>query len=194
MPDPSVQELTAMLLSWRKGDPAALEKLLPSVYKELQRLAHRHMQNERQDHTLQTTALINEVYLRLLDCQNIDWHDRVHFFAVAAGLMRHILVDSARSRRYLKRGGGAEKISLDENRIASNTRDPDLIALDDALTALAAVDLRKSRIVELRYFAGLSVEETAEALGVAPITVMREWRLAKAWLAREMSSASPKRS
>ena len=182
------QDLTCLLLAWRNGEHAALEKLVPAVHQELRRLALAYMRGERKDHTLQPTALINEAYLRLLDCRKVNWQNRAHFFAVSAQMMRRILVDYARSRRYLKRGGGAEKISLDENRIAADERDPDLIELDDALKALAAVDERKSRVVELRYFGGLRVEETAEALGVSPDTVMRDWKLAKTWLARQMSN------
>ncbi len=190
MPKQSSQDLTRLLLAWSEGEQAALEKLAPVVHQELRRLAHAYMRGERKDHTLQTTALINEAYLRLLDCRKMGWQNRAHFFAISAQMMRRILVDYARSRRYLKRGGGAEKISLDENRLTADTRDPDLIELDEALKALGRVDERKGKVVELRYFGGLSVEETAEVLGVSPDTVMRDWKLAKAWLARQMSNTS----
>lgn len=187
MLESSSQEVTHLLLAWRQGEKKALDKLICVVYRELRRLAHHYMSGERSDHTLQTTALINEAYLRLLDCRKVNWQDRIHFFAVAAQMMRRVLVDYARSHQQLKRGRGLEKISFSENRIVSNDKDPDLVVLDDALKTLAKVDSRKSQVVELRFFGGLSVEETAEALGVSPDTVMRDWRLAKAWLAREMS-------
>jgi RNA polymerase sigma factor (TIGR02999 family) len=161
--------------------------MIPLVYKELRRIAHRRMAGERKDHTLQTTALVNEAYLKLIDFQNVNWQDRVHFFAISAQVMRHILVDFARSRRYQKRGGGAHKVTLDENWMGPVTPDQDLVALDDALKTLAEVDPRKSKVVELRYFGGLSVEETAEALHVSRRTVLNDWRLAKLWLHREMA-------
>ncbi len=186
----SSQELTRLLLAWREGEQEALDRLVPVVHQELRRLAHVYMRGERKDHTLQTTALINEAFIRLLDCRNVDWQNRAHFFAISARVMRRILVDYARSRRYLKRGGGAEKLSLDVNRIAAGERDLDLVELDNALKALGAVDERKGKVVELRYFGGLSVEETAEVLKVSPDTVMRDWKMAKAWLARQMSNTS----
>jgi RNA polymerase sigma factor (TIGR02999 family) len=164
-----------------------LDRLIPLVYDELHRLAHRYMRQERPGHTLQSTALVHEAYQRLIDSRNVHWQNRTHFFAVAAQLMRRILVDFARSRRYLKRGGQVERVPLAEVPDVSPERGPDLVALDDALSALAETDLRKSRVVELRFFGGLTVEETAEVLKVSPETVMRDWRLAKAWLLRELS-------
>lgn len=187
MPKPSSQEVTSLLLAWRQGKREALRKLVPVVYAELRRRAHNYMRHERKDHSLQTTALINEAYIRLLDYRKINWKDRSHFFAVMARLMRHILVDYARSRQSRKRGNGIEFIPLDQNKIILTKQEPSLVALDDALNALAARDKRRSRVVELRFFGGLSVEETAEVLGVSYDTVMRDWRLAKAWLSREMS-------
>lgn len=156
------------------------------VYAELHRLAHRQMRSERPGHTLQTSALVNETYLRLVDSNRVQWQNRAHFFAVCAQLMRRILVDHARSRGSLKRGGGGRNIALDDARVGVPSPDTDLLALDEALTRLAAVDLRKSRVVELRHFGGLSVEETAAALEVSPETVMRDWRVAKLWLLREL--------
>jgi RNA polymerase sigma factor (TIGR02999 family) len=187
MTAPSPQEVTALLVAWSNGDRAALDKLMPLVYEELRHLAHRYMGKERAGHTLQTTALANEAYLKLINEREMRWQNRAHFFAVAAQMMRMILVDYARSRRYAKRGGGARQVSLDEALVISDERTGDLIALDDALSGLAALDERKSRVAELRFFGGLSVEETAEVLKVSPVTVMREWRLAKAWLHRELS-------
>ena len=186
MAAPSSQQVTGLLLAWRQGEQAALEKLIPLVYQELRRVAHRYMAGERPGHSLQTTALVNETYLRLVDSRKVNWQNRNHFFAVSAQLMRRILVDFARSRRYQKRGGGAQKVSLDEAMIGSQEPGQDLVALDDSLKAMAAVDFRKSQVVELRFFGGLSVEETAEVLKVSPDTVLRDWRLAKAWLRREM--------
>ena len=186
---PSSQEITHLLLAWREGKQEALDKLVPLVYEELRRLAHSYMRNERKGHTLQTTALVNEAYLRLLDCSKVNWQNRAHFLAMSAQLMRRILVDYARSQHYIKRGGLAEKISLEENQVSS-AEDPDLIELNDALEALAAVDVRKSRVVELRFFGGLTAEETAEVLGVSPNTVLRDCKLARAWLAREMEKAA----
>ena len=182
---PPVQ-VTGLLLAWSKGDDAALEQLLPLVHAELRRIARRHMAHERVGHSLQATALVNEAYLRLVDVRQMKWQDRAHFFAMSARLMRRILVDFARSRGYQKRGGGEQKVSFDEALIVTKERGGDLVALDDALTALAAVDERKSRVIEMRFFGGLSVEETAEALHVSPDTVMRDWKLAKAWLLREL--------
>jgi RNA polymerase sigma-70 factor, ECF subfamily len=189
MAGPPSQRITLLLAAWSQGEPAALEKLVPLVYAELRRIARRYMHRERPGHTLQTTALVNEAYLRLIDASQVRWQDRAHFFAVSAQLMRWILVDFARSRRYLKRGGGAQKVTFDEALVVSPKQGQDLVALDDALKALAVTDARKSRVVELRFFGGLSVEETAEVLQVSPDTVLRDWRLAKAWLAREMGKA-----
>ena len=183
----SPQQVTELLQAWSQGDETALEKLIPLVHGELRRLAKRYMARERPGHTLQTTALINEAYLRLVNSKNVRWQNRAHFFAVSAQLMRRILVDFARSRNYQKRGGGAVQVSLVEALEASDERGADLIALDDALNTLAEVDARKSQVVELRFFGGLSVEETAEVLKVSPDTVMRDWKMAKVWLLREMS-------
>jgi RNA polymerase sigma factor (TIGR02999 family) len=181
----SPQEITELLLAWSEGKQDALQKLTPLVYGELHRLAHNYMAGERTGHTLQSTALVNEAYLRLVDSSRVRWQNRAHFFAVSAQLMRRILVDFARSRQYAKRGGKAPMLSLDEVPIVGEER-ADLAALDDAMSALAALDARKSRVVELRFFGGLSVEETAEVLKVSAETVMRDWRLAKVWLRREM--------
>ena len=183
----STQEVTQLLLAWREGDEEALEQLVPVVYQELRRLAHRYMAGERRELTLQTTALVNEAYLRLVDTPKVQWQNRAHFFAVSAQLMRRILVDFARSRRSQKRGGGAQQISLDEGLVGSAERGQDLISLDDALKALSAMDERKGRVVELRFFGGLKAKETAQVLGVSEDTVWRDWRLAKAWLLRELS-------
>ena len=181
----SPQEITELLLAWREGKQDALQRLTPLVYAELHRLAHNYMAGERTGHTLQSTALVNEAYLRLVDSSRVQWQNRAHFFAVSAQLMRRILVDFARSRQYAKRGGKAPMLSLDEVPIVGQEC-PDLTALDDAMSALAALDARKSQVVELRFFGGLSVEETAEVLKVSAETVMRDWRLAKVWLRREM--------
>jgi len=181
------QEVTRLLLAWNDGDEGALEKLVPLVYGELRRLAKRQMWGEHPDHTLQTTALINEAYIKLVDLRNVHWQNRAHFFALCARLMRRILVDFARSRHYAKRGGGAQRISLDESLVVSPAHSTDLVAVDDALKALAKVDARKAQMVELRFFGGLTVEETAEVLKVSPETVQRDWKLAKAWLLRELS-------
>lgn len=183
---PSSQQVTQLLMDWRNGERAAFDKLMPLIYEELRKLAKRYMKRERIDHTLQTTALVNEAYLRLVDQNEIDWQSRAHFYAVASQVMRHLLVDYARSRNYAKRGGGARQITLDETAVVSRERDSNLIALDEALNRLAAIDPRKSRIVELRYFGGMSVEETGEVLAVSAITVKREWLKAKAWLYREL--------
>ncbi len=186
---PSVQEITDLLLAWGKGDQLALEKLMPLVYDELRRLARHYMNRQRPGHTLQTTALVNEAYLRLIDSRQVQWQNRAHFFAVSAQLMRRILVDFARARTNLKRGGGAQQVSFDQALEVSAERGADLIALDDALKSLAAMNPRQSQIVELRYFGGLSEEETAEALKVSVRTVRRDWSLARAWLYRELSRA-----
>ncbi len=182
----SSQELTHLLLAWRQGEREALNKLIPVIYEELRRIAHSYIRGERKDHTLQTTALVNEAYLRLIDCSRVNWQNRAHFLAVSAQLMRRVLIDYARSRGYQKRGGELEKISLKESQIVSQGRDPDLLELDDALQALAVIDARKCQVVELRFFGGLTAEETAEVLGVSPDTVLRDWKLARTWLAREM--------
>jgi RNA polymerase sigma factor (TIGR02999 family) len=187
MTTPSPKEVTQLLLAWSQGDRSALDQLIPLVHEELHRLAHRYMGHERPGHTLQTTALVNEAYLRLIDASQVRWQNRAHFFAVSAQLMRRILVDFARAHRNLKRGGDARRVTLDETLLAPQEPDADLVALDDALTALAAIDPRQAQAVELRFFAGLSVEETAEILKVSPETVHRDWRVAKAWLLRELS-------
>jgi len=183
----SAHEVTQLLRAWSGGDEAALDKLTPLVYEELHRAAHRYMAQERPGHTLQTTALVNEVYLRLVDIREVTWQDRAHFFAVCARLMRRVLTDFARSRGYLKRGGDSPHVGLDEALLISREPAPDLVALDDALNALAAIDPRKCQVEELRFFAGLSVDETAEVLKVAPKTVDRDWRLARLWLLEEMN-------
>jgi len=186
MDPPSSPEVTQLLLAWSQGEQAALDKLVPIVHEELSRLAHYYMSGERVGHTLQTTALVNEAYLRLVDLGQVQWKDRAHFFAVSAQLMRRILVDFARSRNYLKRGGAIERVSLAEEMVISEDCQEDLIALDEALNALAAIDERKVRVVELRFFSGLTEEETAEVLKVSSETVTRDWRLAKVWLLRRM--------
>lgn len=186
MPSSAPQEVTQMLLAWSNGERAALDKLLPIVEAELHRLAHRHMSRERPDHTLQTTALVNEAYLRLIEQKRVNWQNRAHFFGIAAQLMRRILVDHARSHARAKRGGGVAPVSLNETAVVFEERSAELIALDDALADLAATDPRRSRVVELRYFGGLSNEEAAEVLGISPNTVMRDWKMAKAWLYREI--------
>jgi RNA polymerase sigma factor (TIGR02999 family) len=180
-------EVTQLLLAWSDGDNSALEKLIPLVYDELRRLARRYMVRERSGHTLQTTALVNEAYLRMVDLKEVQWQNRAHFFAVSAQLMRHILVDFARSRGYKKRGGGTVQIPIDDALDVSTHEPSDLIALDDALNSLAEIDARKSKVVEMRFFGGLSVEETAHVLKVSPETVMRDWKMAKVWLLREIS-------
>ena len=187
MTSPSQNEVMRLLLAWSDGDKAALEELTPLVYAELRRLAERHKRRERAGHPLQTTALINEAYVRLVDLRQVRWQNRAHFFGVAAQLMRHILVDFARARRRAERGGYKQQVSLEEAAVAPKEKSADFIALDDALKSLAEIDPRKSRMVELRFFGGLSVEETAEALNVSPRTVMREWSLARDWLYRELS-------
>jgi RNA polymerase sigma factor (TIGR02999 family) len=187
MKDASPKEVTQLLVAWGNGDPHALQELMPLVYRELRRLAHGHLRRERPDHTLQTTALVHEAYLRLVDQQEANWKNRAQFFAVAAQMMRRILVDYARARQYAKRGGGAQPVELDEAMVVSSDRAAEVVALDEALTRLAELDPRKSRLVELRFFGGMSIEETAQILGVSPGTVMRDWTLAKAWLQREMT-------
>ena len=184
---PSPQQVTQLLAAWSEGDRAALDKLMPLVHEELRRLAHHYMRGEGPGNTMQTSALVNEAYLRLVDQTNPHWQNRAHFFAISAQLMRQILVDYARKRRSRKRGGDVRQLSLDEEMIVSEERAANVVALDDALKSLAEIDPRKSQIVELRFFGGLSIEETAEVLAVSPGTVMRDWTLAKAWLRREMS-------
>jgi RNA polymerase sigma factor (TIGR02999 family) len=183
---PDTPDVTGLLLAWGTGDEAALERLVPIVHGELRRIARRCMAGERAGHSLQATALVNEAYLRLVNVQHVNWQNRAHFLAMSARLMRRILVDYARSKGYQKRGGGAVKVTFDEELRVVGGRDQDLVAVDDALQALAKVDDRKSRVVELRFFGGLSVEETASVLKVSPDTVMRDWKLAKAWLLREL--------
>lgn len=183
------QEITQLLINWAQGDKGALDQLVALVYPELRRMAKRHMNRENPAHTLQTSALINEAYLKLVDQQNVEWQNRAHFFAVAAQVMRHILVDHARTLNYAKRGGGAPKLPLDEAAALTQQRASQLIALDDALRDLAALDERRSQIIELRFFGGMSLEETADVMKISPSTVQREWRAAKAWLHRTMSKA-----
>src|SRR6516165_8793853 len=175
MTEPPAGEITQLLLAWRNGDQEALDKLVPLVYVELRRLAARYMSRERSDHTLQTTALVNEAYLRLTDGASVRWQDRSHFFAVSAKIMRRILVDAARSHQSHKRGGEVPHLSLDDAVVVSSEPRPDLVALDEALRALEVIDPRKSKVVELRFFGGLSVQETAQVLNVSPDTVMRDW-------------------
>jgi RNA polymerase sigma factor (TIGR02999 family) len=179
-------EITRLLTAWSQGDKAALDELVPVVHKELRRLAHRYMRRERTEHAFQTTELVNEVYLKLVDCSRVRWQDRAHFFAISAQLMRRILVDFARSRRYLKRGGEVIRVTFEEALEAPSSQ-TDWIALDDALSALEVLDPRKGRMVELRFFGGLSVEETAEVLEVSIETVHRDWKFAKSWLRRELT-------
>lgn len=188
MPD-SPKEITRLLVAWGDGDEAALETLTPLVYQQLHRLAHHYLSNERPGHTLQTSALVNEAYLRLIDWKNVRWQSRAHFFAVSAQLMRRILVDFARSRRYGKRGGGVPALALEEAALVSGEKSTDLVALDEALVSLAKLDPRQSQVVELRFFGGLTIEETAEVLKVSEATVRRDWSLARAWLRREMLDA-----
>jgi len=187
--EPPGNDISTLLRAWSGGDSSALEKLAPIVYKELHALAGRHMRGERPGHSLQTTALVNEAYLRLVDYRRMQWQDRAHFFAVAGQVMRRILVERAR-RHNLKRGGRAPHLSLDEVAVVGGHRSADLVALDDAMNALARFDPRKVQVVELRFFGGLSVEETAEVLKVSPITVMRDWSTAKAWLYRELTGGA----
>jgi len=184
----SSEEITRLLQAWGGGDTAALESLTPLVYAELRRMARRSMRRENPGHTLQPTALVNEAYLRLVDIAQVRWQDRAHFFAVAAQTMRRILVDGARARVAGKRGGGAVHVNLDESIDAMPDRGSQLVALDDALEALARLDPRKAKVIEMRFFGGLSVEETAEVLKISPETVMRDWKMARAWLMRELAA------
>ena len=193
MPLPASADVTSLLVAWSEGDEAALALLVPQIYAELHRLAHHQMRAERRGGTLQTTALVSEAYLRLVDTRRVRWESRAHFLAVAAQAMRRVLVDAARARRARKRGGAEPPVSLDEALLAAPERSAALVALDEALTALAQVDPRKSQVVELRYFAGLSVAETAAVLGVSAETVQRDWKVAKAWLLRELSSGGAPR-
>jgi RNA polymerase sigma factor (TIGR02999 family) len=187
MGDVSSKSVTGLLLKWRAGDQEALKTLIPIVYRELRSMARRHLRRERPDHTLESAALVHEAYLRLAQQDASYLQNRTHFFAVASELMRHILVSHARARRALKREAGGCKLALDEAVASSRARDVDLVALDDALNSLAELDARQSRIVELRFFGGLSIEDTSEVLGVSPVTIKREWSTAKAWLYRAMS-------
>lgn len=182
----SSSEITALLVDWSNGDQTALDKLLPLVEKELRRIAHSYMRRENPDHTLQTTALVNEAYLRLIDQKRTHWQNRAHFFGIAARIMRRILLNYARDQHRAKRGGTAIQVSLSEASVVSLERTGELIALDEALHRLALVDERKSQVVELRYFGGLDVQETAEVLKVSTITVIRDWKFARAWLLREI--------
>ena len=182
-------EVTGLLKAWGNGDKEALDRLTPFVYDELHRLAKYYMSGERAGHLLQTSALVNEAYLRLIDTSQVKWQNRAHFIATSAQMMRRILVDFARSRNYQKRGGGMIQVSLGEAMIVSSEKEKDLVALDEALETLAAVDERKSKVVEMRFFGGLTVEETAEVLDVSADTVMRDWKFAKVWLLRELSKS-----
>ena len=193
---PEAAEITGLLKAWRRGDSAALDRLTPLVYEQLHRMARGYMRNERPGHTLQATALVNEAFLRLVDAQDLDWTDRAHFFAVCARVMRRILVDAARSRAAIKRGGQANRaehssaIKLDELPMPGTEISAQVCALDEALDVLAQLDPRRARVIELRFFGGLTVEEAGHVLQVSPQTVMRDWRLARAWLARELSQSS----
>ena len=189
---PSPKSISQLLTEWRDGDETAVNRLIPLVYEELRRLAHHYLRLERPGHSLQTTDLINEAYLRLVDHRGMRWQNRAHFYAVSAQAMRRILVDHARSRSCAKRGGGERRVELDEVADPAQQKAIEMIMLDDALTKLSALDQRKSKIVELRYFGGLSVEETAEVLGISPVTVMREWSTAKGWLLRAMTPVAQK--
>ena len=181
--------VTQLLAEWSRGDQAALNKLLPLVHEELRRLAHHYMRRENPGHTLQTSALVNEAYVRLVDQRDVHCQNRAHFFAVAAQVMRHILVDHARTQRRLKRGGDAQQVPLDEAVVMAPERAEELLALDEALSQLEETDPRRSKVVELRYFGGLSIEETAEVLKVNPTTVSRDWRWARAWLYKAVTSS-----
>jgi RNA polymerase sigma-70 factor (ECF subfamily) len=184
----SEPNVTELLLEWQHGDMDALDRLTPLIYDELRRMAHRYVQRERAGHTLETTALVNEAYLRLMGQEKMDWQNRAHFFAVTAQVMRHLLIDHARRRHFAKRGGEAQQVALEEVTVLSQERAAELVALGEALDSLARIDPRKSRVVELRYFGGLSLEETADVLEVSLMTVRRDWRAAKAWLYRAVTS------
>lgn len=192
MPSVSATGITELLNLWGSGDRSALDKLAPLVLDELRRIARRHLQRERPGHTLQTTDLVNELYVRLIGVKKVQWKDRTHFFGFSAKLVRHVLVDAARERKARKRGGGLIRVTLEEADALPDQRSVDLVTLDGALTELSAVDPRKARVVELRFFGGLSVKETAEVLGVAPNTVLRDWKLAKAWLWQEIQRKNGK--
>ncbi len=181
------QDVTQLLRAWSEGDTQALEQLTPLVYRELYRRAHWHMARENAGHTLQATALVNEIYVRMVDLRGVSWRDRAHFFAMSSRLIRQILIDAARSKHAQKRGGQSPHVAIDESLLVSEEPRADVIALDDALSSLATIDPRKSRVVELRFFGGLDIEETAEVLGVSAETVKRDWKLAKAWLRRELT-------
>src|SRR4029077_20635854 len=183
----AVDDISRLLRAWSDGDQLALGELTPIVYAELRRLAHGYMRGERPGHSLQTTALVNEAYMRLVGCSRTRWQNRAHFFAVSAQLMRRILVDFARSRGYVKRGAGVRCLSLEKCPDIFDRTDPDLVSLDDVLNTLAAIDPRKSKVIELRFFGGLTAEETAEVLKVSPDTILRDWKLAKIWLHRELT-------
>jgi len=187
MTEAQTHEVTQLLIDWSNGDRAALDKLIPVVEEELRRLAHRYMSRERAGHTLQTTALVNEAFVRLVNRKDVHWQNRAHFFGIAAQLMRTILVDHARSHASAKRGGGANKLELDEAMVVSQQKASEVLALDDALKQLALIDPQQSRIVELRFFGGLTIEETAEVMHLSPATIKREWSTAKAWLYRELA-------
>jgi RNA polymerase sigma factor (TIGR02999 family) len=189
--NPPSHEVTQLLIAWSNGDRDARDELMPLVYEELRRLAHRYMGRERPDHTLQTSAQVNEAYLRLIDQREVKWQNRAHFLGIAAQMMRRILVDYARKRSFAKRAGELRSVPLEEAVIVSPQRAAEVVALDDALSNLAELDPRKSQIIELRFFGGLSIEETAEVLGVSPGTVMRDWTLARAWLRREVFGSKP---
>ena len=189
---PSPEDVTQLLVAWSNGDQGARDELMSAVYHELHRLAHQYMKRELPGHTLQTSALVNEAFLKLIDQRNVNWQNRAHFFGIAAQIMRRILVDYARGRRTAKRGGGRYEVSINES-IVSAERTEELVTLDEALLELAKIDLRKSQVVELKFFAGLSIEEAAEVLAVSPGTVMRDWTLAKAWLRRELSTKNHER-
>jgi RNA polymerase sigma factor (TIGR02999 family) len=181
-----VDDITALLLSWGRGDEAALQQLIPLVHRELHQIARRCLKGERPGHTLQPTALVNEAYLRLVDVRRVSWQNRTHFLAMSARLMRRVLVDFARARQYQKRGGGVMKVSLDAAHGVGTERGQDLVALDEALLSLSAIDERKARVIEMRFFGGLTAEETADVLAVSRETVLRDWRLARAWLMQEL--------
>jgi RNA polymerase sigma factor (TIGR02999 family) len=194
-PEPNAKEhVTGLLVAWSKGDPTALDALVPLVHGQLQRVARRALAGERAGHTLQTNALVNEAYLRLVDMPRVEWQDRAHFFAIAARLMRRILVDMARAKRFKKRGGEMSRVALDEELLPTVPAGYDVLGVDQALESLAAIDPRRGKVVELRIFGGLTVEEAAVALGVSTDTVSRDWKLAKAWLARELAGADPGRA
>jgi len=187
MEETSPSEITQQLIAWSNGDESALERLIPVVYRELRRMADHYLRGERAEHSLQPTALVHEAYLRLIDQTKVEWHNRAHFFGVAAQMMRRILIDHAKAKHRLKRGGTATRVSLEDTSVITGERASELVALDEALLELAKIDERKSRIVELRYFGGLSVEETAQVLGISDKTVMRDWNLAKAWLYQQLT-------